>query len=73
MSEALVRVEEKSGQISQAAQEQNVVSNEISQLLENIVEIANSTANGAAQTEQATVEVANLAVELQSAAGNFKV
>jgi len=73
MSEALVRVEEKSGQISQAAQEQNVVSNEISQLLENIVEIANSTSNGAAQTEQATIEVANLAVELQNAAGNFKV
>jgi methyl-accepting chemotaxis protein len=73
MSDALVRVEEKSGQISQAAQEQNVVSNEISQLLESIVEIANSTSNGAIQTEQATIEVANLAVELQAAAGNFKV
>ncbi|MGB0834566.1 MAG: methyl-accepting chemotaxis protein [Psychrobium sp.] len=73
MSDALVRVEEKSGQISQAAQEQNVVSNEISQLLESIVEIANNTSSGAAQTEQATAEVANLAVELQTAAGNFKV
>lgn len=73
MSDALVRVEEKSGQISLAAQEQNVVSNEISQLLESIVEIANSTSQGATQTEQATTEVANLAVELQTAAGNFKV
>lgn len=73
MSEALVRVEEKSGQISQAAQEQNVVSNEISQLLESIVEIANNTSDGAKQTEQATVEVAKLAVELQTAAGNFKI
>ena len=73
MSEALVRVEEKSSQISQAAQEQNIVSNEISQLLESIVEIANNTSQGAAQTEQATIEVENLAVELQSAAGNFNV
>ena len=73
MSDALVRVEEKSGQISLAAQEQNVVSNEISQLLESIVEIANGTSQGASQTEQATTEVANLAVELQTAAGNFKV
>jgi len=73
MSEALVRVEEKSGQITQAAQEQNVVSNEISQLLENIVEISNNTSNGAEQTEQATIEVANLAVELQTAAANFKI
>lgn len=73
MSEALVRVEEKSEQITQAAQEQNVVSNEISQLLESIVEISNNTSNGAEQTEQATIEVANLAVELQTAAANFKI
>jgi len=73
MSKALVRVEEKSEQITQAAQEQNVVSNEISQLLESIVEISNNTSNGAEQTEQATIEVANLAVELQTAAANFKI
>ena len=73
MSEALVRVEDKSEQITQAAQEQNVVSNEISQLLESIVEISNNTSNGAEQTAQATIEVANLAVELQTAAANFKI
>lgn len=73
MSDALVRVEEKSSQISQAATEQNIVSLEISTLLESIVEISNNTSAGADKTEQATIEVANLAVELQTAAANFKI
>lgn len=73
MSDALVRVEEKSSQISQAATEQNIVSLEISKLLESIVEISNNTSSGADKTEQATIEVANLAIELQTSASNFKI
>ncbi|MDP2559583.1 methyl-accepting chemotaxis protein [Psychrobium sp. 1_MG-2023] len=73
MNSSLERVHEKSNQISLAAQEQNVVSHEISQLLENIVEIAQQTSQGASETAQASSEVARLADELQASATEFKV
>ena len=73
MKASLERVHEKSNQISQAAKEQNIVSNEISELLENIVEIAHETSNGANETAHASSEVARLAAELQDASAQFKV
>ena len=62
-----------SEQISDAAKEQNQVSNEISQLLESIVAIAEQTASGAEQTSESSHEVARLAEELRVSVEQFKV
>ena len=62
-----------SSQIEQSAREQNVVSQEISEKLENIVNIAEETTVGANQTSQSSHEVARLAEELQSSVQQFRV
>ena len=62
-----------SEQISEAAKEQNQVSNEISKLLESIVSIAEETASGAEQTSESSHEVARLAEELRVSVEQFKV
>ncbi|MFT4993098.1 MAG: methyl-accepting chemotaxis protein [Paraglaciecola sp.] len=62
-----------SSQIEQSAREQNVVSLEISEKLENIVAISEETAIGAHQTAQSSHEVAKLAEELQASVQQFKV
>jgi methyl-accepting chemotaxis protein len=62
-----------SEQISGAAKEQNMVSNEISQLLESIVAIAEETASGAEQTSDSSHEVARLAEELRQSVAQFRV
>ena len=50
-----------------------MVSQEISQKLENIVNIAEETSVGAHQTSESSHEVAKLAEELQSSVQQFKV
>lgn len=64
---------EMSSQISQAAQEQNLVTNDINQKLESIVGITEETAKGADQTALSSQEVARLAEELQQSISKFTV
>lgn len=70
---AVHKAHDVSSQIEQAAREQNTVSRDISEKLENIVEIAEETASGAAHTSRASQEVAALAEELQSSVRKFQV
>ena len=73
ISDAVHKAYDVSSQIAQAAKEQNVVSQEISEKLENIVNIAEETSVGAHQTSESSHEVAKLAEELQSSVQQFKV
>lgn len=73
ITEAVHKAHDVSSQIEQSAREQNVVSQEISEKLENIVGIAEETATGAQQTSDSSQEVAKLAEELQASIQQFKV
>ncbi|WP_026377520.1 methyl-accepting chemotaxis protein [Aestuariibacter salexigens] len=73
ITDAVHRAHDVSSQIEQSAREQNVVSQEISEKLENIVGIAEETATGAQQTSDSSHEVARLAEELQNSIRQFKV
>jgi len=73
ITSAVHKAHDVSTQIEQAAREQNTVSRDISEKLENIVEIAEETASGAAHTSRASQEVAALAEELQSSVRKFQV
>ena len=73
ITEAVHKANDVSKQIEQSAREQNVVSQEISETLENIVGIAEETTIGAKQTSESSQEVARLAEELQSSIKQFKV
>jgi methyl-accepting chemotaxis protein len=73
ITEAVHKAYDVSSQIEQAAREQNVVSQEISEKLENIVEIAEETTTGAHQTAESSHEVAKLAEELQASVQQFRV
>ncbi|NKF49639.1 methyl-accepting chemotaxis protein [Shewanella sp. WXL01] len=59
--------------IAQAAQEQNLVSQQVSEKLEHIAAISEETSIGADQTAESSQQVAELAEELQSSVGEFKV
>ncbi|GAA0859153.1 methyl-accepting chemotaxis protein [Aliiglaciecola litoralis] len=73
ITEAVHRAHDVSSQIEQSAREQNVVSQEISEKLENIVGIAEETSVGAQQTADSSEEVAKLAEELQASIQQFRV
>ncbi|WP_299084533.1 methyl-accepting chemotaxis protein [uncultured Paraglaciecola sp.] len=73
ITEAVHQAFDVSTQIEQSAREQNVVSQEISEKLENIVNIAEETTIGANQTSESSHEVAKLAEELQSSVQQFRV
>lgn len=73
ITDAVHKAYDVSSQIAQATREQNVVSLEISETLENIVNIAEETTVGANQTSQSSHEVAKLAEELQNSVQQFKV
>lgn len=60
-------------QIANAAQEQNQVSQQVSEKLEHIALISEETATGADQTAQSSHQVAQLAEELQASVGEFKI
>lgn len=70
---AVHKAHDVSSQIEQSAREQNVVSQEISEKLENIVGIAEETSVGAQQTADSSEEVAKLAEELQASIQQFRV
>jgi methyl-accepting chemotaxis protein len=73
ITDAVHKAHDVSSQIEQSAREQNIVSLEISEKLENIVNIAEETAVGANQTSESSHEVAKLAEELQSSVQQFRV
>ena len=73
ITDAVHKARDVSSQIEQSAREQNVVSQEISEKLENIVNIAEETTVGANQTSESSHEVAKLAEELQSSVQQFRV
>lgn len=73
ITDAVHKAYDVSSQIEQSAREQNIVSQEISQKLENIVAIAEETSVGAHQTSDSSHEVAKLAEELQSSVQQFRV
>lgn len=73
ITDAVHKAFDVSSQISQSAREQNVVSQEISEKLENIVNIAEETSIGANQTSESSHEVAKLAEELQNSVQQFRV
>lgn len=73
ITQAVHRAHDVSSQIQQAAKEQNSVSRDISEKLENIVEIAEDNSAGAQHTSEASQEVAKLADELQNSISRFQV
>ncbi|WP_158967358.1 methyl-accepting chemotaxis protein [Paraglaciecola sp. L3A3] len=73
ITEAVHKAFDVSTQIEQSAREQNIVSQEISQKLENIVNIAEDTSVGAHQTSESSHEVAKLAEELRASVQQFRV
>lgn len=73
ISDAVRKAYDVSTQIEQSAREQNTVSQEISEKLETIVDIAEETTAGAQQTSESSTEVARLAEELQQSIRQFKV
>ena len=73
ITDAVHKAYDVSSQIEQSAKEQNVVSQEISEKLENIVGIAEQTTIGAHQTSESSMEVARLAEELQQSVKQFRV
>ncbi|MFT7412652.1 MAG: methyl-accepting chemotaxis protein [Paraglaciecola sp.] len=73
ITDAVHKAYDVSSQIEQSAREQNVVSQEISEKLESIVNIAEETTVGANQTSESSHEVAKLAEELQSSVQQFRV
>ena len=73
ITDSVHKAHDVSSQIEQSAREQNVVSLEISEKLENIVNIAEETTIGAKQTSESSHEVARLAEELQNSVQQFRV
>jgi methyl-accepting chemotaxis protein len=73
ITDAVHKAYDVSSQIEQSAREQNIVSLEISEKLEGIVNIAEETTIGANQTSESSHEVAKLAEELQSSVQQFRV
>ncbi|MBB1268673.1 methyl-accepting chemotaxis protein [Shewanella sp. SR44-3] len=73
ISQSVHKAFDAGSHIAHAAQEQNLVSQQVSEKLEHIASISEETASGANQTSQSSLQVAKLAEELQSSVGEFKV
>lgn len=73
ISEAVHKAHDSGTHIAHAAQEQSLVSQQVSEMLEHIASISEETASGADQTAQSSHQVAQLAEELQASVGKFKV
>ncbi|UAL42892.1 MCP four helix bundle domain-containing protein [Shewanella inventionis] len=73
ISKSVHRAYDSGNHIAQAAQEQNIVSQQVSEKLEHIASISEETATGADQTAQSSHQVAMLAEELQASVREFKV
>ncbi|ABV86186.1 methyl-accepting chemotaxis protein [Shewanella pealeana] len=73
ISDAVHRAHDSGTHIVHAAQEQNQVSQQVSEKLEHIAAISEETSAGADQTAQSSHQVAQLAEELQASVKEFKV
>ncbi|NRB22771.1 methyl-accepting chemotaxis protein [Shewanella sp.] len=73
ISEAVHKAHDSGTHIVNAAQEQNLVSQQVSEKLEHIAAISEETSTGAEQTAQSSHQVAQLAEELQASVREFKV
>lgn len=73
ISEAVHQAHDSGTHIAHAAQEQNLVSQQVSEMLVHIAAISEETATGADQTAQSSHQVAQLAEELQASVREFKV
>ncbi|BAJ00765.1 methyl-accepting chemotaxis protein [Shewanella violacea] len=73
ISEAVHKAHDSGTHIANAAQEQNIVSQQVSEKLEHIAAISEETSTGADQTAQSSHQVAKLAEELQASVREFKV
>ncbi|EDQ01095.1 methyl-accepting chemotaxis protein [Shewanella benthica] len=73
ISEAVHKAHDSGTHIANAAQEQNLVSQQVSEKLEHIAAISEETSTGAEQTAQSSHQVAQLAEELQASVREFKV
>ncbi|MFS1439641.1 methyl-accepting chemotaxis protein [Shewanella sp. 10N.286.48.A6] len=73
ISQSVHKAYDSGNHIAQAAQEQNLVSQQVSEMLEHIAAISEETAIGADQTAQSSQQVAMLSEELQSSVKEFKV
>ena len=72
ITEAVNKAYLASVEIEQSAKEQSVVSNDISEKLENIVMLSEETADNANSTSQANERVVKLTQELQDSITNFR-
>lgn len=73
ISKSVHRAYDSGTHIAHAAQEQNLVSQQVSEKLEHIAAISEETAIGADQTAQSSHQVAKLAEELQASVGEFRL
>ncbi|MCP3128161.1 methyl-accepting chemotaxis protein [Shewanella sp. KJ2020] len=73
ISQSVHKAYDSGTHIAHAAQEQNLVSQQVSEKLEHIAAISEETAIGADQTAQSSHQVAKLAEELQASVGEFRV
>ncbi|MCL1092499.1 methyl-accepting chemotaxis protein [Shewanella kaireitica] len=73
ISNAVHQAHDSGTHIAHAAQEQNLVSQQVSEKLEHIAAISEETSTGADQTAQSSHQVAQLAEELQASVKEFKV
>ncbi|MCT8985549.1 methyl-accepting chemotaxis protein [Shewanella phaeophyticola] len=73
ISQSVHKAFDSGNHIAHAAQEQNIVSQQVSEKLEHIASISEETATGADQTAQSSHQVAVLAEELQASVREFKV
>ncbi|MGS0680958.1 methyl-accepting chemotaxis protein [Shewanella sp. 125m-7] len=73
ISDAVHRAHDSGTHIAHAAQEQNLVSQQVSEKLEHIAAISEETSTGADQTAQSSHQVAQLAEELQASVKEFRV
>ncbi|RJQ48484.1 MAG: methyl-accepting chemotaxis protein, partial [Gammaproteobacteria bacterium] len=60
-------------QIASAAEEQSAVAEEINRNIVSISQVASQASNGSQQTAAASGQLAQLAAQLQSVVGRFKV
>jgi len=73
ISQSVHKAYDSGTHIAHAAQEQNLVRQQVSEKLEHIAAISEETAIGADQTAQSSHQVAKLAEELQASVGEFRV
>ena len=73
ITQMISAMDEMSAQISNAANEQSAVAEDINRGIVNISQVAEHTAEGAHETEEAVAAMTTLSSQLQEAAAKFKV